>query len=64
MTEADEVAANMLPGFLVWRERRWKQGRVGRVADYVARELSATESYVVMDNVTETLERLVRENDK
>lgn len=63
MSEADEVAATMLPGYLKWREQRWKEGRPARVVRYVCDRLSATESFTVMDNVTESLQLLVREHD-
>lgn len=64
MSEADEVAASLLPGYLAQREERWKQGRLGgAVETYVWQKLGKTESITVMDNVTESLQRLVRVHD-
>lgn len=63
MSEADEVAAGMLAEYLEYREAAWKLGRGSRVERYVWEKLSATESIRVMDNVTESLQRLVREHD-
>lgn len=65
MTELDEVAAAMLPGYLAHREQRWKEGRLaGSVAQYVERQMSADESYNVIDGVIASLEPMVREHDR
>jgi hypothetical protein len=60
MTECEEVARAMLPRFLAERDAAHNQGRMFmRPQDYVMRELRATESYTVIDNVSAALVALV-----
>ena len=62
MDECDEVAAIMLPKYLVWvASLPWPlQGHSSeKIRKWVLEKLRATESYVVIDNVTTELKRLV-----
>jgi len=60
MTECEEVARTMLPGFLAERDARHSVGHMFmRPQDYVMRELRATESYNVIDAVSAALDALV-----
>ena len=52
----------MLPGYLAYKASLpWQQQghSSSAIAKYVMAELRATESYVVIDNVTEALQKLV-----
>lgn len=64
MTELDEVAAAMLPGYLARREQRWKEGRLaGSPASYAMDMLCKDESYNVIDGVAASLTRMVNDHD-
>lgn len=65
MTEAEEVAAAMLPNYLEHKKRVpvfYRGHSVVGVRDYVMRQLQATESYTVIDAVSDALVELVFPN--
>lgn len=62
MEECEEVARTMLPRYLDWKANLpWSMPghSMTGIASWVMQELRATESYVVIDNVTEHLQQLV-----
>jgi hypothetical protein len=62
MDECDEVAAAMLPKYLEWKAGLpfpFQGHSSASVANYVMAQLREYESYVVIDNVTEALQKLV-----
>jgi hypothetical protein len=62
MTECEELAQALLPKYYQWNStlEYVRQGHSSvKIKNWVMQRLRATESYVVIDNVTQAIDKLV-----